>query len=67
MKTRNQVVPRRMAAAMRRALRESLAHEPSALFGRHDFASLSPEDKLRATASLARFVNEHKGKAARHN
>lgn len=36
-----------------------------ALSGRHDLASLRPEDRLRALSSLARFVSANKGKAAK--
>ena len=45
-----------------RILREQGA---AALDGCHDFARLSPEDKLRANASIVRFMHEFKGKAKR--
>jgi hypothetical protein len=43
-----------------RLLAESGARD---LRGEHDFAALSPENKLRALASLARFVHECRGLA----
>ena len=46
---------------LRRVLREMGGVH---LTGEHDFASLSPEAKLRATASLARFMHEQRGRAA---
>jgi hypothetical protein len=62
--TEPQISHQKVNRAARRAFRDALVREPSALQGIHEFAALAPEDKLRAVASLARFVQENRGRVA---